>query len=97
MHSPNRRRERRVDVIEMLKREYRVQDVIDNSKLEQDELFFEGTGAMVLDHVARVAYACGPIALTRLRWSAWRTTSILSRWCLTRKTIPVVRFIAPMC
>ena len=29
MYSPNRRRERRSDVIEMLKAEYRVQDVID--------------------------------------------------------------------
>ncbi len=58
MYSPNRRRERRVDIIEMLKREYRVQDVIDYSGLEYDELFLEGTGAMVLDHVARVAYVC---------------------------------------
>jgi len=56
MHSPNRRRERRTDIIEMLKREYRVQDVIDYSGLEADGLFLEGTGAMVLDHVMRVAY-----------------------------------------
>ena len=56
MYSPNRRRERRVDVIEMLKANYRVQDVIDYSGLEYDGLFLEGTGAMVLDHVDRVAY-----------------------------------------
>ncbi len=56
MHSPNRRRERRSDVIEMLKAEYRVQDVIDYSGLEPDGVFLEGTGAMVLDHVMRVAY-----------------------------------------
>lgn len=56
MYSPNRRRERRTDVIEMLKAHYRVQDVIDYSGLEYDELFLEGTGAMVLDHVDRVAY-----------------------------------------
>ena len=56
MYSPNRRRERRTDVIEMLKAEYRVQDVIDYSGLEADGVFLEGTGAMVLDHVARVAY-----------------------------------------
>jgi hypothetical protein len=43
MYSPSRRRERR-------------QDVIDYSGLEQDELFLEGTGAMVFDHLARVAY-----------------------------------------
>lgn len=58
MYSPNRRRERRSDVVEMLKREYRVQDIIDYSGLEPDGLFLEGTGAMVLDHVCRVAYVC---------------------------------------
>ncbi|HSI61209.1 MAG TPA: arginine deiminase-related protein [Ideonella sp.] len=56
MYSPNRRRERRSDVIELLKQEYRVQDVIDYTGLEQDGVFLEGTGAMVLDHLARVAY-----------------------------------------
>ncbi len=56
MYSPSRRRERRYDIIEMLKAEYRVQDVIDYSSLEFDNLFLEGTGAMVLDHTARVAY-----------------------------------------
>ncbi|WP_170569669.1 citrulline utilization hydrolase CtlX [Ruegeria atlantica] len=56
MFVPSRGRERRADVIEMLKQEYRVQDVIDYSGLEQDKLALEGTGAMVLDHVGRVAY-----------------------------------------
>ena len=70
MFSPNRRRERRADVIELLKREYRVQDVIDYSGLEADEVFLEGTGAMVLDHLARVAYTArsnraDPVALER--------------------------------
>jgi hypothetical protein len=70
MYSPNRRLERRMDVIEMLKARYRVQDVIDYSGLEPDGLFLEGTGAMVLDHLARVAYTArsnraNPIALER--------------------------------
>lgn len=70
MFSPNRRRERRHDVIEMLKAHYRVQDVIDYSGLEPDGLFLEGTGAMVLDHISRVAYVCRsqrahPIVLER--------------------------------
>ncbi|WP_377188518.1 citrulline utilization hydrolase CtlX [Ruegeria meonggei] len=56
MFVPSRRRERRSDVIELLKQEYRVQDVIDYSGLEQDNLALEGTGAMVLDHVGRIAY-----------------------------------------
>jgi len=57
MFSPNRRGERRGDIIDMLKREYRVQDVVDYSGLEYDNLFLEGTGAMVLDHIGNVAYA----------------------------------------
>jgi hypothetical protein len=70
MHSVNRRRERRADVIEMLKAEYRVQDVIDYSGLEYDDVFLEGTGAMVLDHIARTAYTArsrraDPVALER--------------------------------
>lgn len=56
MFSPSRRRERRSDIIEMLKSEYRVQDVIDFSGLEWDNIFLEGTGAMVLDNINRVAY-----------------------------------------
>ncbi len=56
MYAANRRRERRWDVIDLLKTRYRVQDVIDYSGLEQDGLALEGTGAMVLDHIGRVAY-----------------------------------------
>ncbi|MDP9810393.1 hypothetical protein J2W42_003254 [Rhizobium tibeticum] len=70
MKAVSRRRERRSDVIEMLKARYRVQEVIDYSGLEPDGLFLEGTGAMVLDHIDRVAYAVrsdrtDPIALER--------------------------------
>lgn len=57
MFAENRRLERRTDVVDMLKTHYRVQDVIDYSGLEHDGLFLEGTGAMVLDHNERVAYA----------------------------------------
>ncbi|MGH1351534.1 MAG: citrulline utilization hydrolase CtlX [Methyloligellaceae bacterium] len=70
MLSSARRKERRADVIELLKQQYRVQDVVDYSGLEPDGLFLEGTGAMVLDHIDRVAYAVksnrtDPIALER--------------------------------
>jgi len=70
MYAANRRTERRQDVIEMLKSAYRVQEVIDYSGLEPDDLFLEGTGAMVLDHVSRIAYAvrsrrCEPVLVER--------------------------------
>jgi hypothetical protein len=57
MYASNRRHERRADVLEMLKSDYRVQSIVDYSGLEPDGIFLEGTGAMVLDHVSRVAYA----------------------------------------
>ena len=56
MYASNRRHERRADVLEMLKSQYRVQTIVDYSGLEPDGIFLEGTGAMVLDHVSRVAY-----------------------------------------
>jgi hypothetical protein len=56
MYSPSRRAERRWDIIEMLKAQYRVQHVIDYSGLEADGTYLEGTGAMVLDHIERIAY-----------------------------------------
>lgn len=56
MYASNRRHERRADVLELLKSEYRVQTIIDYSGLEPDGIFLEGTGAMVLDHLSRVAY-----------------------------------------
>ncbi|WP_372884338.1 citrulline utilization hydrolase CtlX [Shimia sp.] len=70
MFAANRRRERRQDVIEMLKRDYRVQEVTDFSGLEADGLALEGTGAMVLDHIGRIAYTvrsnrADPILLER--------------------------------
>lgn len=70
MYVPSRRRERRGDVLELLKNTYRVETIHDYSGLEQDNLFLEGTGAMVLDHIARVAYTvlshrADPIVLER--------------------------------
>lgn len=70
MYAPSRRTERRPDIVEMLKARYRVQDVIDYSGLEYDNIFLEGTGAMVLDHLSRIAYAArsrraDPVVLER--------------------------------
>ena len=70
MYAPSRRTERRTDIVEMLKAQYRVQDVIDYSGLEYDNIFLEGTGAMVLDQVSRIAYTArsrraDPIVLER--------------------------------
>jgi len=43
MYAPNRRKERRPDVIEMLKTNFKVDEVVDYSSMESDGVFLEGT------------------------------------------------------
>jgi hypothetical protein len=56
MLSRVRRRERRADIIDELRRHYVVMAVIDYSAHESKEEYLEGTGSLVLDHIYRVAY-----------------------------------------
>lgn len=72
MATPSRRRERRTDVIAALRERYVVSDVVDLSAMEEDALFLEGTGALVLDHVGRVAYVAR---------SGRAHTAAALRWC----------------
>ena len=58
MYATNRRTERRTDIVEVLRRDFVVHRVVDYSGAEEFGQFLEGTGAMVLDHDARLAYAC---------------------------------------
>lgn len=58
MYAENRRAERRDDVVEHLRERFQVRRVLDYSAAEDEGAFLEGTGAMVLDHEARVAYGC---------------------------------------
>lgn len=60
MMAPNRRPERRLDIIEALvtERGFHVTEVIDLSEHETEGRFLEATGSMVLDRVNRIAYAC---------------------------------------
>lgn len=72
MHASNRRRERRRDLVDWLtgRQGFAVSRVIDLSPLERAGQFLEGTGSLVLDRPAGVAYAAlsprtGPAALER--------------------------------
>jgi len=56
MYSPLRRRERRNDIVDELRKQYRVTEVIDYSSFESEASYLEGTGSLVLDHVNRIAY-----------------------------------------
>jgi len=59
MYAPNRRKERRMDVLNILTANgFRVDEVIDLSPAENEERILEGTGSLVLDHENSIAYAC---------------------------------------
>ncbi len=60
MWAPNRRKERRDDILSTLikEHEYIIRRKIDYSYFEAEEKFLEGTGSMVLDRENRMAYAC---------------------------------------
>lgn len=58
MYAANRRAERRADMVAHLREHYAVERVVDCSGAEREGRFLEGTGAMVLDHVTGIAYAC---------------------------------------
>ena len=60
MEAPNRRTERRADIIDRLANEhgFQIAEVLDLSGHEAAEHYLEGTGSMVLDRSNRVAYAC---------------------------------------
>jgi hypothetical protein len=57
MAAPNRRLERRLDIIELLKERFVVKEIVDLSASEADGRFLEGTGSIVFDRKNRIAYA----------------------------------------
>jgi hypothetical protein len=56
MYSALRRRERRQDVVEKLRKDYRVTKVIDYSPFEDEGCCLEGTGSLVFDHPSKIVY-----------------------------------------
>jgi hypothetical protein len=72
MAAPSRRRERRGDVVEGLRERYGVSQVLDLSPVELEGRYLEGTGALVLDHVHRIAY---------MSRSGRANEAVLDQWC----------------
>ena len=72
MATPSRRRERRGDVVDALRARFVVGQVLDLSPLETEGRYLEGTGALVLDHVNRIAY---------MARSGRADEAALDQWC----------------
>lgn len=88
MFAENRRLERREDVLEKLEAEgFRIDNIMDYTGAEEDEVFLEGTGSIVLDRVNRKAYCalspradedlfiefCEDFEYTPVVFHAWQT------------------------
>jgi hypothetical protein len=58
MEAPNRREERRRDILDKIKQKYDLNVVLDFTHFEEENKFLEGTGSLVLDRIHRVAFAC---------------------------------------
>lgn len=57
MFAENRRRERREDVLDLLEEKgFVIENVYDYTEAENDNIFLEGTGSMILDRTNEVAY-----------------------------------------
>ncbi|HXO77260.1 MAG TPA: arginine deiminase-related protein [Puia sp.] len=57
MYAQNRRLERKPEVLQQISRKFDVRATLDFSGYEQQGLFLEGTGSMVLDRDKKIAYA----------------------------------------
>lgn len=57
MHK-SRRNERNLNVLEQIKSNHEIKELINLSGKEKEEKFLEGTGSMVIDYKSKIAYAC---------------------------------------
>jgi hypothetical protein len=80
MLTPNRRAERRQEIVEALNDSFNVTATLNLSAHEMEGLFLEGTGSIVFDHRFRLAYAC---------LSARTHPAVLSELCGMLGYVPV--------
>tara|TARA_B100000965_G_C19539568_1_gene734941 strand:- start:510 stop:1442 length:933 start_codon:yes stop_codon:yes gene_type:complete len=57
MYAKNRRLERRKDIIQKLRHDFKVTSINDLSNYECQEVYLEGTGSMILDRENKICYA----------------------------------------
>ena len=58
MFAFNRRDERRRDILDALRKDFKIASIVDFSYYENEQKFLEGTGSIVFDHANKIAYAC---------------------------------------
>lgn len=81
MFSPNRRLERRKDILDQLASRFELNHITDLSFFENQVLYLEGTGSMVLDRDNKIAYAC---------LSVRTDIEVLNNFCMLSGYQPIV-------
>jgi hypothetical protein len=81
MFAPNRRKERKAEVVDIIKKKFNYRELIDFTDYESRSQFLEGTGSMVLDREKRLAYAC---------LSPRTDISVLGEFCKKMNYKPIV-------
>jgi hypothetical protein len=84
MQAPNRRLERRFDILDQLGNAYELNEIHDFTAYENENKFLEGTGSMVLDRENKICYAC---------LSPRTDLSLLEKFC-TKLNYQLIHFIA---
>lgn len=86
MAAPNRRAERRPQLIAALRRDLGIRRVLDLTSWESQGKFLEGTGSLVLDRVHRVAYVAA---------SARTAPAVVAAWAAALNYRPVLFATTP--
>lgn len=81
MLAENRRRERREELVDELKRRTKISEMEDFTDFEDNNLFLEGTGSLVLDRKNKVAYA---------NLSSRTSETMVNIWCNENEFASVV-------
>lgn len=85
MEAENRRLERRMDIIDALRKDFHVDVIFDFTHFEKEGKYLEGTGSLVLDRLNRIAYAC---------LSSRTNEDVLNAWAKQMNHYKVVKFSA---
>ncbi|SER04814.1 citrulline utilization hydrolase CtlX [Neolewinella agarilytica] len=80
MYWPQRRVERRADILELLDKEHKINRTLALEHWEGSGRFLEGTGSLVLDRVNRIAYCC---------YSERATKDAIYDWCAAMDYSPI--------
>lgn len=58
MKAKNRRLERKNPVLEILEKDFKILTITDLTNSEDDNLYLEGTGSLIFNHIHKLCYAC---------------------------------------